>query len=97
VSDMSDEDKDDFIKFIINWARNFMNQHGPSEEFHLEREDTFRDWSKRVLSYYDKEESGIGRDETVAFIEKVISDVISYADEEASSKNKKSKDDSRHF
>jgi len=86
-------DDDDFHKFIKRWAKNFFNRDDSPEYFNLERRADFDDWSKRFLSHYEKTESEkeMGEGGTIALIEKVTSDVLSYIDEveEESKKSKK--------
>ena len=87
---MSDED--DFIKFLKGWSKNFINRDNSPKFLNLERRENYADWSKRFLSNYEKKESaqGTGEDSTIAFVEKSISDFLSYIDEvEESKRNKK--------
>lgn len=86
-------DDDDFIRFLKDWARNFINRNDSPKYINLERKDNFGDWSERFLSQYEKKESGkeAGEDSTIALIEKVTSDVISYIDEVEGSKKSKKK------
>ncbi len=88
---MSDED--DFHRFLKCWSKNFFNRYDTPEYSNLDRRDDYDDWSKRFLSNYEKTESAIETegDSTIALIEKMTSDFLSYIDkvEEESKKSKK--------
>lgn len=86
-------DDDDFHRFLKRWSKNFFNRYDTPEYSNIDRRDDYEDWSKGLLSHYEKTESAkkTEGDSTIALIEKVTSDFFSYIDKVEEEESKKSK------